>query len=359
MRAAILPSIPSELEIGEVQFDTPERREVLVRTVAAGLCHSDLHFMEGKYHYPTPTVPGHEAAGIVEAVGEDVTELRPGDHVIGCLSIFCGRCEFCLSGRPVLCNRVGLEREAGEAPRLSRDGEVIHQFLRLSAFAEYMLVHENTLVKIRDDMPLDRAALIGCAVTTGVGAVFNTAKVPPGSTVAVIGCGGVGLNAVQGAAIAGAGRVIAIDTLAWKLELAREFGATDLVDVTAGDPVEQVRELTGGGVEYSFEAIGLKIAAEQAFAMLRKGGTATVIGMIPEGQKIELPGSEFLDEKKIQGSNMGSNRFRVDMPRYVDLYMNGRLKLDELVSARISLDDINEGFAAMRRGEVARSVITF
>jgi S-(hydroxymethyl)glutathione dehydrogenase/alcohol dehydrogenase len=359
MRAAILPIIPSELEIGEVIVDKPQRREVLVRTVAAGLCHSDLHFMEGKYTHDTPTVPGHEAAGIVEAVGEDVIELKPGDHVIGCLSIFCGRCEYCLSGRPVLCTRQGLEREAGQPPRLSRNGQPIHQFLRLSAFAEYMLVHENTLVKIREDMPLDRAALIGCAVTTGLGAVFNTAKVPPGSSVAVIGCGGVGLNSVQGAQIAGAGRIIAIDTMPWKLDLARQFGATDLIDATAGDPVAQVMELTGGGVEYSFEAIGLKTTAEQSFAMLRKGGTATIIGMIPEGQKIELEGSEFLDEKKIQGSNMGSNRFRVDMPRYVDLYMSGRLKLDELVSERITLDEINQGFDAMRRGAVTRSVIAF
>jgi S-(hydroxymethyl)glutathione dehydrogenase/alcohol dehydrogenase len=359
MRAAILPIIPSELEIGEVIVDKPQRREVLVRTVAAGLCHSDLHFMEGKYTHDTPTVPGHEAAGIVEAVGEDVIELKPGDHVIGCLSIFCGRCEYCLSGRPVLCTRQGLEREAGQPPRLSRNGQPIHQFLRLSAFAEYMLVHENTLVKIREDMPLDRAALIGCAVTTGLGAVFNTAKVPPGSSVAVIGCGGVGLNSVQGAQIAGAGRIIAIDTMPWKLDLARQFGATDLIDATAGDPVAQVLELTGGGVEYSFEAIGLKTTAEQSFAMLRKGGTATIIGMIPEGQKIELEGSEFLDEKKIQGSNMGSNRFRVDMPRYVDLYMSGRLKLDELVSERITLDEINQGFDAMRRGAVTRSVIAF
>lgn len=359
MRAAVLPEIPSNLEIAEVQVDTPGRREVLVRSVAAGLCHSDLHFMEGKYHHDTPTIPGHEVAGVVEAVGEDVTELQPGDHVIGCLSIFCGRCEFCLSGRPVLCNRQGLERGADEAPRLSRDGEKIHQFLRLSAFAEYLLVHENTLVKIREDMPLDRAALIGCAVTTGIGAVFNTAKVEPGSTVAVLGCGGVGLNVVQGAAIAGAGRIIAIDTMPWKLDLARDFGATDLVDVAAGDPAEQVRDLTDGGVEYSFEAIGLKVTAEQSFAMLRKGGTATIVGMIPEGQKIELPGSEFLDEKRIQGSNMGSNRFRVDMPRYVDLYMSGRLKLDELVSARIGLDEINQGFEAMRRGDVARSVVLF
>ena len=302
---------------------------------------------------------GHEAAGVVEAVGEDVTYVKPGDHVIGCLSIFCGRCEFCLSGRPALCDREGLERGPEQPPRLSWSGERVHQFLRLSAFAELMLVHENTLVKIRDDMPLDRAALIGCAVTTGLGAVFNTARVPPGATVAVLGCGGVGLNCVQGAAIAGAGRIIAVDTLPWKLELAGAFGATDVVNAADGDPVAQVMELTGGGVEYAFEAIGLKATAEQSFAMLAKGGTATIIGMIPEGQKIELPGSEFLDEKKIQGSNMGSNRFRVDMPRYVDLYLSGRLKLDELVSARIGLDAINDGFEAMRRGEVARSVILF
>jgi len=347
------------LDVTEVQIDKPVHHEVLVRTVASGLCHSDLHFMEAKYSCDVPTIPGHEAAGIVEAVGPDVTSVRPGDHVIGCLSIFCGHCEYCLSGRPVLCTRQGLEREAHQPPRLSWQGAPLHQYLRLSAFAEWMLVHENTLVKIRDDMPLDRAALIGCAVTTGLGAVFNTAKVPPGSSVAVIGCGGVGLNAVQGAAIAGAGRIIAVDTQPWKLELAREFGATDVVNAVYGDPVEQVRELTDGGVEYAFEAIGLKITAEQSFAMLRKGGTATIIGMIPEGQRIELPGSEFLDEKKIQGSNMGSNRFRIDMPRYVDLYLSGRLKLDELVSRRITLDDVNDGFEAMRRGEVARSVIVF
>ena len=262
-------------------------------------------------------------------------------------------------GRPALCDREGLERGPEQPPRLSRNGEPVHQFLRLSAFAELMLVNENTLVKIRDDMPLDRAALIGCAVTTGLGAVFNTARVPPGSTVAVLGCGGVGLNCVQGAAIAGAGRIIAVDTLPWKLELARDFGATDVVNAADGDPVAQVMELTGGGVEYAFEAIGLKVTAEQSFAMLRKGGTATIIGMIPEGQKIELPGSEFLDEKKIQGSNMGSNRFRVDMPRYVDLYLSGRLKLDELVSARIGLDADQRRLRgdAARRGGAQRDPV--
>jgi S-(hydroxymethyl)glutathione dehydrogenase/alcohol dehydrogenase len=192
-----------------------------------------------------------------------------------------------------------------------------------------------------------------------LGAVMNTAKVEPGSTVAVIGCGGIGLNAVQGALLAGAARIIAIDMLDSKLELARTFGATDLVNASDGDPVARVMEMTGGGVHYSFEAIGLKIAAEQAFGMLRRGGTATVIGMIPLGQSVELPGFAFLSEKKIQGSTMGSNRFRVDMPRYVDLYMQGRLKLDELVSARIPLEKINDGFAAMKTGEVARSVVVF
>jgi S-(hydroxymethyl)glutathione dehydrogenase/alcohol dehydrogenase len=243
---------------------------------------------------------------------------------------------------------------------LTRNGETVHQFLELSSFAEQLLVHENAVVKIRDDMPLDRAALIGCGVTTGLGAVFRTARVEPGDTVAVIGCGGIGLNCVQGARIAGANRIIAVDTLPAKLELARTFGATETVDASAGDPVAQVRDLTAGaGVAHAFEAIGLKTTAEQAFAMLRRGGTATVIGMIPLGQNVELPGVDFLAEKRIQGSNMGSNRFRVDMPRYVDMYLDGRLMLDELVSARLPLEKVNDAFDAMKRGEVARSVIVF
>ena len=229
-----------------------------------------------------------------------------------------------------------------------------------------MLVHEHAVAKIRQDMPLDRAALIGCAVTTGVGAVFRTARVEAGSTVAVIGCGGVGLNCVQGAALAGASRIVAVDTNPFKLGLATQFGATDVVNAAEGDPVEQVRTLLSGGaspasagVDYAFEAIGTKRTAEQAFGMLKKGGTATLIGVMPSGTTIELPGTDFLREKKIQGSLMGSNRFRQDMPRYIDLYLEGRLKLDELVSARIGLDEVNDGFAAMVRGEVARTVIVF
>ena len=359
MKAAVLRQIPSPLVIEDVDIDKPGPREVLIRTSAAGVCHSDLHFMEGKYVYPTPCVLGHESAGVIEAVGRDVTYVAPGDHVITCLSVFCGHCEYCMSGRPALCASPDRNRAPGEAPRLSQGGGPMHQFINLSSFAEQMLVHENAVVKISKDMPLDRAALIGCGVTTGLGAVFNTARVPAGSVVAVIGCGGVGLNAVQGAAIAGASRVIAVDMVSSKLDLAKQFGATDVVDASAGDPVAQVKELTGGGVEYSFEAIGLKIAAEQAFGMLRPGGTATIIGMIPLGQNVELPGVEFLAEKKIQGSTMGSNRFRIDMPRFIELYLQGRLKLDELVSARLPLGEVNDAFEAMKAGTVARSVIVF
>ena len=360
MKAAVLQSIPGELTVEDVTIDKPQKNEVLIRTAAAGLCHSDLHFMEGKYPYFTPTVPGHESAGVVEAVGEDVTYVQPGDHVITCLSVFCGQCDYCLSGRTNLCAGKSLvARGSNGAPRLSMNGQPVFQFLDLSSFGEYMLVHQNAVVKVTKDIPLDRAALIGCGVTTGVGAVFNTARVQAGSTVAVIGCGGVGLNCVQGAAFAGAARVIAVDMVPMKLKLAEQFGATDLVDASKGDPVQQVQEITGGGVDYSFEAIGLKATTEQAWQMLKNGGTATIIGMIPVGTMVELHGVDFLFEKKIQGSNMGSNHFRVDMPRYVDMYLQGRLKLDELVSARIKLEDANQGFAAMKAGEVARSVIIF
>jgi S-(hydroxymethyl)glutathione dehydrogenase/alcohol dehydrogenase len=359
MKAAVLHTIPGTLEIEEVEVDTPIGREVLVTTVAAGVCHSDLHFLEGKYTAQTPLIMGHESAGVVEAVGPDVTHCAPGDHVITCLSVFCGHCDYCLSGLPALCSRPGLERPADATPRVSFDGRPITPFARLGSYAEQMLVHENGVVKITKDMPLDRAALIGCGVTTGLGAVFRTARVEPGSTVAVIGCGGIGLNCVQGAAIAGAARVIAVDMVGSKLDLARTFGATDTVDAAHGDAVAEVMEISKGGVQYSFEAIGLKKTAEQAFQMLRRGGTATVIGMIPVGTMVEVHGAELLSEKRLQGSNMGSNRFRIDMPRFVDLYLQGRLKLDELISARVGLADVNAAFDEMRGGEVARSVITF
>jgi S-(hydroxymethyl)glutathione dehydrogenase / alcohol dehydrogenase len=249
MRAAVLESIPGHLSILDVTVNKPGPGEVLVRTAAAGLCHSDLHFMEGLYPHPVPSVLGHESAGVVEAVGEGVTYVQAGDHVITCLSAYCGGCEYCLTGRLSICNnRTAIERPPGTGSRLSLAGEHVHQFMRLSSFAEQMLVHEHALVKIDKDMPLDRAALIGCGVTTGVGAVFRTAAIEPGSTVAVIGCGGVGLNCIQGARIAGAGRIIAIDLNASKLEMAQEFGATDVINANDVDAVAAVKELTKGGV---------------------------------------------------------------------------------------------------------------
>ena len=359
MKAAVFRAAKQPLTIEDVAIDKPQSREVLVRTVACGVCHSDLHFAEGLYPMASPAILGHEPAGIVEAVGDQVTYVKPGDHVIACLSVFCGLCDYCLTGRPVLCSKLATRRGRSEPPRLSQDGEPVFQALDLAAFAEQMLLHENAVVKIRDDMPLDRAALIGCGVTTGVGAVLNTARVPAGSSVAVFGCGGVGLAAIQGARIAGARQIIAIDAVESKLALALELGATHAIDASAGDAAAAVRDLTGGGVEYSFEAIGLKITAEQSFNCLASGGTATIIGMIPVGQKVEVDGYQFLYEKKIQGSSMGSNRFRVDMPRYIEFYMQGRLKLDEMITRKGRLEDVNEAFRAMKAGEVARSVLMF
>ena len=359
MKAAVLREINEPLSIEDVNTADPGPREVLIRTAAAGVCHSDLHFQNGSYPYFLPTILGHESAGIVEAVGSDVSYVKPGDHVITCLSAFCGHCEFCLTGHMSLCQEPELQRGGDEPPRLSKGGESIAQFLNLSSFAEYMLLHEHAIAKIREDMPLDRAALIGCGVTTGVGAVIHTAAVEPGATVAVIGCGGVGLSCINGAAIAGASRIIAIDTAPSKLDLARKFGATDTVDASAEDPVGAVRELSGGGVHYSFEAIGLKSTTEQAWKMIRNGGTATVIGMIPVGTMVEIHGPEFLREKTLQGSNMGSNRFRVDMPRFVDFYLAGKLHLDDMISSRIKLEDVNDALAQLETGEVARNVIMF
>jgi S-(hydroxymethyl)glutathione dehydrogenase/alcohol dehydrogenase len=349
------------LVIENVQVDKPGPGEVLVRTVASGVCHSDLHVIEGSLPMPPPTILGHEPAGVVEAVGEGVSDFAPGDHVIGCISAWCGKCESCLAGRPYLCGGANCQRPADAPPRLTaEDGKPIPQFANLSSFAETMLTHERALVKINPEMPLDRAALIGCGVTTGLGAVLNTAHIEPGSTTVVIGCGGVGLAAIQGCRIAGAGRIIAVDNQPWKLDLAQKLGATHAVDASEGDPTMKVLELTGGGAHYSFECIGLKPTVQQAVNMVRTGGTAVLVGVVPVGQMVELHAADItLREKKVTGSMMGSNRFRIDMPRYVDFYLDGRLKLDEMISARLALSDVNQAFDSMRKGEVARSVLVF
>ena len=359
MKAAVMREVRKPLTIEDVEIDNPKSHEVLVRTAACGVCHSDLHFIDGFYAAPSPVILGHEAAGVVEKVGSEVTYVKPGDHVITCLSVFCGHCEFCTTGRPFSCENPEVSRAEDESPRITQGGKEMHQFYNLSSFAEQMLIHEHALVKVREDMPLDRAALIGCGVTTGFGAVINTADIEVGSTVAVIGCGGVGLSAINGAAIAGAGRIIAVDVKGTKLNIAKHFGATDVVNAAEVDPVEAVTEMTGGGVEYSFEALGLKQTAEQAFNMLRTSGVATIIGMVPEGQMIEIEAAKLLSDRRLQGSNMGSNAFRVHMPRFVEFYLNGKLKLDDMISRRIKIEQINEAFDEMKAGEVARSVIVF
>jgi len=356
----VLHEINQPLAIEEIELDTPAHNEVLIRTAHSGVCHSDLHYIEGLYQRPCPCVLGHESAGVVEAVGSDVTYVQPGDHVITCVSVWCGECEHCMNGRLSLCISPAVRRPASGPQRMTLGGKSMPQAGNLSSFAAHMLVHEHAVVKIRKDMPLDRAALIGCAVMTGAGAVFRTAKVEPGSTVAVIGLGGIGLSAVNAAAIAGAGRIIAIDLVGSKLNLAREFGATDTIDAGSGeDPIKAIRSMTDGGVDYAFECVGLKPTVEQSFRMLKRGGTATVIGMMPIGARFEISGAEILGEKRIQGSAMGSNRFRIDMPRLVDYYMRGHLKLDHLISGRIRLDQINEAFRELKTGEVARNVIAF
>ncbi|MBW2314223.1 MAG: Zn-dependent alcohol dehydrogenase [Deltaproteobacteria bacterium] len=361
MKAAVMREYKAPLSIENVAIDDPGPSEVLLKTAATGICHSDLHVIEGALPVPPPCVLGHEPAGVVEAVGAGVTDFVPGDHVIGCLTAWCGVCKFCTAGRPYLCPTQFVGRPPGAKPRLSSEsGDPLGQFANLSSFAEQMLCPERSLVKIRDDMPLDRASLIGCGVTTGLGAVLNTVHVPAGSSVVVIGCGGVGLSAVQGARIIGASQIIAVDAQAWKFDLARKLGATDCIDATDGDAVAAVQGLTGGGADFVFECIGLVPTVQQAVAMTGRGGTAVLVGVVPITETVALSAADLtLQEKKVQGSYMGSNRFRFDMPKYIDFYLDGRLFLDEMISSRIKLDEVNEAFDKMRKGEAARQVIVF
>ena len=362
MQAAVMRVNNEPLSIEDLIIDDPGPGEVLVKTAASGICHSDLHMIEGGIPLPPPVILGHEPSGIVEAVGAGVTEVAVGDHVIGCLNRWCGICHFCTGGRPYLCIATYAPSRPAEAgPRITtKDGDPVGQLGDLSSFAEKMLCPERSLVKIRDDMPLDRASLIGCGVTTGLGAALKTVNIPAGSSVAIIGCGGVGLAALQGARIGGAGKIVAVDSQSWKFDLAKTLGATHCVDATDGDPVAAVQALTGGGADFVFECIGLVATVQQAVAMTGRGGTTVLVGVVPLTEKVSLSPSDLtLQEKKITGSFMGSNQFRVDMPRYIDFYLDGRLLLDEMISSRIALDDINDAFDAMRKGTEARQVIMF
>ena len=362
MQAAVFRKVHEPLTIETVDVDKPWGREVLVRTAATGVCHSDLHVVDGlgRFALDRPIVLGHEGAGVVEAVGADVTTLRPGDHVVACLSGFCGSCAQCLAGHPNLCTGGVVTRADSAAPRLSQKGEPFRQFIGISSYAERMLLHENSVVKIDPELPLDRAALVGCGVLTGVGAALRTSGLEAGQTVAVFGCGGVGLSIVQGARIGGARQIIAVDVFESKLEMARRVGATHVINSAHDDPVKAVRSLTGGaGVDHAFEAVGNATLVRQAIESLAIRGTATIVGVLPPDAMIEFPWMAIRPECRVQTSRMGSNRFRMDIPLYLEFYRQGRLLLDEMVSRRGRLDDINDAFRAMKAGEVARTVLTF
>lgn len=360
MKAAVLNTAPGRLEFEELEVDTPGPREVVIRTAAVGLCHTDLHYVDAHWRTELPEVLGHEASGVVEAVGADVTAVTPGDHVVTCMTAFCGRCRYCISGRLTLCINYSGLRDRPRPALTTKSGTAVGRMGGVGGFAEKMLVHENSVVRVDDEIPMDRASLLGCATITGVGAVWHSARVQPGSSVAVIGCGGVGLSTIQGAALAGAARIIAIDIDQRSLEQAIGLGATETVNANDSDPVAAVRALSGGGVDYSFEAIGRRATVEQAFAMLARGGVATVLGMVPDDQPLHITASElFFYEKRLQGSLLGSNQFPTDIPRLVELYLQGRLQLDEMISHRFTFEDIDAGLAALREGGVNRVVVEF
>ncbi len=364
VKAAILVAVREPLVVDDVDLAEPGRGEVLVRLAASGLCHTDLHAMTGDRARPLPAVLGHEGAGVVEAVGEGVASSRVGDHVICSWAPNCGHCFFCDQGQPVLCEALTAASPAGVlfdgTPRMSRHGQPVYHFTMVSSHAEYCVVPEGAAIPIPKEMPLDRACLIGCGVMTGVGAAMNVARVQPGSSVVVFGCGGVGLNVIQGARLANAATIVAVDLNPRKLEWARTFGATHTVDATVVDPVEAVRDLTDGrGADYAFEAVGHPESIRNTLAAVRKGGRAVILGMAPAGTELSIPFDLLLGEKQITRSSYGNARPRVEFPRLVQLYLQGKLLLDELISTRLSLADINDGFARVAAGEVARAVVTF
>ncbi len=363
MRAAVFRGVGRPLEVEEVDVAEPKSGEVLVRVAASGVCHSDYHVVVGEWDAPVPLILGHEGAGVVEAVGEAVERVGVGDPVVLAWGSGCGRCEYCASGRPQLCevaaattyNSVMLDGTT----RLRQADAPVWAYLAVGSFGELAVVPETGVVKITPEIPLEQAALVGCAVATGFGAVVNTARVPVGASVAVVGCGGVGRSSSQGAGASSARPVIAIDVSDEKLELARSLGATHVINGSAEDAVQAVFRLTGGrGVDYAFEAIGLAATIEQAAAMLAPAGTAVLVGMTPEGVKVSLDPLLIADrEHRIIGCNYGSCRPASDFTRILDLYMHGVIDLDAMISRRLRLDEVGDGFEAMRRGESVRSLI--
>ncbi len=359
MKAAVCREFRKPLVIENLEIDSPGNGEVKVKLAACAICHSDIHYMEGAWGGKLPAVYGHEASGVVEETGPDVALIKPGDHVVVTLIRSCGRCYYCVRGQLNLCESTfPLDRKS---PLSDANGApVVHGF-RTAAFAEYALVDQSQVVRIPEAMPLDSASLLACGVITGLGAVVNTARVPAGSSVVVIGTGGVGLNSVQGASLSGAFPIIGVDLADNKLEAAREFGATHTLNPLREDEVNTVRSLTQGrGADYVFVTVGSGPAISSSVGLLRRSGTAVVVGMPAVGIKTEIEALDFADNSQIlMGSKMGSARISVDVPKLVALYEQKKLKLDELVTARYALDDINEAISAVKNSEALRNVIVF
>lgn len=361
MKAAVVNAPGTGFVVEDVDLADPMPNEIVVEVRASGLCHSDLSIAEQGMGFRMPALLGHEVAGEVVEVGRNVTSTKVGDRIVVCMVAGCGSCRECRAARPYRCQRAAsLERHPLDAARITRGGEALTQFMGVGGFAERVLVHENLAIPLPDSISFDVACLLGCGVVTGAGAAINTAGIRPGDTVAVLGCGGVGLNTIQGAAIAGASRVIAVDLQPAKLELAKKFGATDVVNAGEADPVEAVKELTGGGVDFSFEVIGMQSTAEQAVRMLTVGGSALLIGVQKPGNRLDLDlfGEIVLPQRRIVGVAMGSTSPHRDIPMFADLYLQGRFNLDDLVSDRITLDEIDQSYQLLAGGAVARAVVT-
>jgi alcohol dehydrogenase len=369
MRAAVLRaaglrppfSDSRPFEVTDVELSGPGPGEVLVRIAAAGICHSDLSAVTGDRPRRLPAVAGHEAAGVVEETGAGVTAVAPGDHVVMVFVASCGACAVCQGGRPNLCESSWQARAEGTLQtgtrRLSRAGEPLHHWSGISAFAEYAVVTPQSLVRVGNDVPLDVAAIFGCAVVTGVGAVINTAKLTPGSSAAVVGLGGVGLSAMLGALASGAGRVAAVDISPGKLELARTLGATHIYNATAPDAADQIRD-EFGTADYVFEMSGAAPAARLAYQITGRGGTMVTAGLPAPGQQLEIPLADLVAaERTVKGSYMGSASPRRDIPRYLDLLRAGRLPIGRLRSATLPLDEVNEAFDRMVTGRSVRDVL--
>lgn len=362
-RAAILETVGEPLVLADIVIEEPGENEILIEVRASGLCHSDLSYIDHDYGFRLPIVLGHEVAGVVVAVGPGVQELTVGDHVVTCLAGHCGFCSFCAQGKSWLCSEQhrALGRPRGSAPRLTRDGAKLTQSAHIGGLADHILVSQLAAVRIPKELPMDLAAVLGCSVVTGVGAATKVANIRPGDTVAVVGCGAVGLNILQGARVAGAGSIMAIDLDDTKLALASRFGADCLCNASAADPVAAVRTRFGGGAEHVFEVVGTAAATAQAAEMTGRGGHTYLVGQPkPQARYVFDGGDLVTSAKTIHGVLMGGTQFRLDIPRYADMYLRGQLNLEELIGARVGLDDVNAGFEAMRsRTASGRTIVVF